>query len=144
LAVADWVVAGEGRCRGAPVVSELLFFRDINSKTDRRATPLHVASAGGLVDAGANVSAISELQPGDEATRLRVAAIRDKPEVIQLLLRAEAEVDPSGDILFEVAMVPLTILLRTRDWQEESKATVRKLVRARADLWRVESVATCM
>jgi hypothetical protein len=56
-----------------------------------------------LVEAGADVDGVMEPQPGKEETVLQVAAPNDKAEVVQLLLRGGASVDPSGNVLLEAA-----------------------------------------
>jgi ankyrin repeat protein len=131
----------------APAVQEILSWYgvDVNARRDGRVTPLHIAVGEGflliaelLVEAGADVNAAMEEQPGVEGTVLRVAAIGDRPEIIGLLLKAGAEVDPSGDVLMEAARRgcrgAVKVLLQARDWPEELRAAAMKLVRAGADL----------
>jgi ankyrin repeat protein len=131
----------------APVVEEILSWRgiDVNAMTKHRATPLHYAAAWDLVKvaelligADANVNACMGEHPG-EGTVLHLAATTDKPGVVQLLLKAGVELDPSGDLLIEAARNgcrrAVEVLLEARDWPEELKTAVKEeLLLARAEL----------
>jgi ankyrin repeat protein len=125
----------------APAVEEVLSWGeiDVNARTDLGATALHYAANFSgvetvelLIDAGADVNAVWEAEPGDEWTVLRVAALYDKPEVVQLLLKAGAEVDPSGKLLIEAGLRgcrgAVEVLLRARDWPEELKTAMEIMV----------------
>jgi ankyrin repeat protein len=119
---------------------------DVNAGTNMRATPLHLAAITGflkiaelLIAAGADVNAVGgRVEPGAGATALEVAMMGCKPEVIRLLLKAGAEVDPSGGVLIEAAQRgcqgAVDVLLQARNWPDEVKAAAMKLVRVRAEL----------
>jgi ankyrin repeat protein len=92
-----------------------------------------------LIDAGADVNAVVELESGVEESVLGMAAFANKPEVVQLLLKAGAEVEPSGGLLLLLAAQAgrqrvVKVLLQARDWPAEVEATARKLMRLNGDL----------
>jgi cytohesin len=131
----------------APAVEEILRWKesDVNAMGNGRVTPLHHAVCRGflriaelLIEAGADVNAVTELEPGVETSVLSMAAFTDNPEVVELLLKAGAEVDPSGDVLLEAArdghQRAVKVLLQARDWPAEVKAAARKLMRLNGEL----------
>jgi ankyrin repeat protein len=130
-----------------PVVKEVLSWRgiDVSARSNELMTPLHIAAARGflkiaelLIEAGADVNAVMVDQYGASTTVLRAAVTNNRPEVVGLLLRVGAEVDPSGALLKEAAGYncrgAIKVLLGARDWPDEVKAAAEELVRARADL----------
>jgi ankyrin repeat protein len=131
----------------APAVEEILSWSEakLNAVGERRLTPLHLAAHLGflriaelLVDAGADVNAVVEEAPGVQSTVLRLAAVSDHPEIVQFLLKAGAEVDPSGDLLLEAAREgcegAVKVLLQARNLPEKVKAVAGDLVRRKGDL----------
>jgi serine/threonine-protein phosphatase 6 regulatory ankyrin repeat subunit A len=124
-----------------PAVKEVLSWRavDVNARGNRSMTALHIAAAEGfvhvvelLVEAGADVNAVAEEQDKRAGgSVLRLAAINDRSGVVQVLLKAGAEIDPSGDVLVDAAQRgcqrAVEVLLQARDWPGEVKALVRTL-----------------
>jgi ankyrin repeat protein len=100
--------------------------------SERGETPLHIAAgkrfltiAKLLVETGADVNAAMEEKPGEEATVLSLAALSDKPEIVQMLLGAGAEVEPEGDLLIEAerrgSRGAAKVLLQAQECSEKVK-----------------------
>jgi hypothetical protein len=66
--------------------------------------PAAATISGRCIHPGAELNAIMEKHSnGAGGTVLRVAAVNDEPAVIQLLLKAGARIDASGDVVIEAA-----------------------------------------
>jgi cytohesin len=118
---------------------------DVDARANGRLTPLHLAATKGflkvaevLIDAGADVNAVVEEEPGVEATVLRLAALNDMPAVVRLLLKVGADVDPSDDLVIEAARRnchrAVTVLLQARTWPDEVRRTAERLVHRKGEL----------
>jgi ankyrin repeat protein len=82
-----------------------------------------------LVEAGADVNVVAE-EPdkGDGGSVLRMAALNDRSEVVQVLLKAGAEIAQRG------CQRAVKVLLQARDWPAEVSTLGRTLVGMRAGL----------
>jgi cytohesin len=131
----------------SPAVKEVLSWGaiDVDARANGRLTPLHLAATKGflkvaevLIEAGADVNAVMEEEPGVEATVLELAALNDRPAIVRLLLKLGAEVDPSGKIVIVAAWRKchraVKVLLQARNWPDEVRRTAETLVHRKAEL----------